>query len=144
MDNWYYFNWLSGDHICEQHIHNLDVINWLMKGHPIEAQGQGGAKFEPVRTPAKSSTTTSLSSLTKVVRNSSPNVDISRIAGAASMNMLMEPKAGQIYQAARSTMQVAKSFGKPARTKTVGLRSIMTCSPPSAAVNAPTKQSTGT
>ena len=26
MDNWYYFNWLSGDHICEQHIHNLDVI----------------------------------------------------------------------------------------------------------------------
>ncbi len=42
MDNWYYFNWLSGDHIVEQHIHNLDVINWLMKGHPVEAQGQGG------------------------------------------------------------------------------------------------------
>ncbi len=42
INNWYYFNWLSGDHICEQHIHNLDVINWLMKGHPVEAQGQGG------------------------------------------------------------------------------------------------------
>jgi myo-inositol 2-dehydrogenase / D-chiro-inositol 1-dehydrogenase len=42
MNNWYYFNWLSGDHICEQHIHNLDVINWLMDGHPVEAQGQGG------------------------------------------------------------------------------------------------------
>src|SRR5579872_4084229 len=27
--NWYYFNWLCGDHIVEQHIHNLDVINWL-------------------------------------------------------------------------------------------------------------------
>jgi predicted dehydrogenase len=42
INNWYYFNWLSGDHICEQHIHNLDVINWLMDGPPSEAQGQGG------------------------------------------------------------------------------------------------------
>lgn len=42
MNNWYYFNWLSGDHICEQHIHNLDVINWLMDGPPVQAQGQGG------------------------------------------------------------------------------------------------------
>ncbi|QDS91643.1 Inositol 2-dehydrogenase [Roseimaritima multifibrata] len=40
--NWYYFNWLCGDHINEQHIHNLDVINWAMQGNPIEAQGQGG------------------------------------------------------------------------------------------------------
>lgn len=40
--NWYYFNWLCGDHINEQHIHNLDVINWLMKGYPLKAQGQGG------------------------------------------------------------------------------------------------------
>ncbi|MFO0067616.1 MAG: Gfo/Idh/MocA family protein [Pirellulaceae bacterium] len=42
MNNWYYFNWLSGDHIVEQYIHNLDVINWLMQSYPVEAQGQGG------------------------------------------------------------------------------------------------------
>ena len=42
MFNWYYFNYLSGDHITEQHIHNIDVINWLMDGHPVKAQGQGG------------------------------------------------------------------------------------------------------
>ena len=42
MRNWYYFNWLCGDHITEQHIHNLDVINWLMGGNPVSAQGQGG------------------------------------------------------------------------------------------------------
>lgn len=42
MRNWYYFNWLCGDHIVEQHIHNLDVINWLKNGYPVEAQGQGG------------------------------------------------------------------------------------------------------
>ena len=40
--SWYFFTWLSGDHIVEQHIHNLDVCNWLMNAHPVEAQGQGG------------------------------------------------------------------------------------------------------
>ncbi len=42
MRNWYYFNWLCGDHIVEQHIHNLDVINWLMDDYPTTAQGMGG------------------------------------------------------------------------------------------------------
>jgi predicted dehydrogenase len=42
VQNWYYFNWLCGDHITEQHIHNLDVANWVKGGHPVEAQGQGG------------------------------------------------------------------------------------------------------
>jgi len=42
MRNWYYFNWLCGDHINEQHIHNLDVINWLKGGHPVKASGMGG------------------------------------------------------------------------------------------------------
>ena len=42
MRNWYYFVWLNGDHITEQHIHNLDVANWVMKGHPVEARGLGG------------------------------------------------------------------------------------------------------
>ncbi len=42
MRNWYYFNWLCGDHIVEQHIHNLDVCNWVMGDYPVSAQGQGG------------------------------------------------------------------------------------------------------
>jgi myo-inositol 2-dehydrogenase/D-chiro-inositol 1-dehydrogenase len=42
MRNWYYFNWLCGDHIVEQHIHNLDVINWLKNGFPVKAEGMGG------------------------------------------------------------------------------------------------------
>lgn len=44
MRNWYYFVWLCGDHICEQHIHNLDVINWVKQGHPVRAQGMGGVE----------------------------------------------------------------------------------------------------
>jgi predicted dehydrogenase len=52
MRNWYYFNWLCGDHINEQHIHNLDVANWVLthqekaspdeQAHPIRAHGMGG------------------------------------------------------------------------------------------------------
>ena len=42
MRNWYYFVWLCGDHICEQHVHNLDVANWVKGDHPIEANGMGG------------------------------------------------------------------------------------------------------
>jgi len=42
LRNWLYFTWLSGDHIVEQHVHNLDVVNWAMGGHPIKAMGMGG------------------------------------------------------------------------------------------------------
>jgi predicted dehydrogenase len=42
MRNWYYFVWLCGDHITEQHIHNLDVVNWFKGGYPVKAQGMGG------------------------------------------------------------------------------------------------------
>ena len=44
MRNWYYFTWLCGDHIVEQHIHNLDVINWVKNGHPVKASGMGGPR----------------------------------------------------------------------------------------------------
>jgi predicted dehydrogenase len=42
LRNWLYFTWLSGDHIVEQHIHNLDVVNWAMRAHPVLAVGLGG------------------------------------------------------------------------------------------------------
>jgi predicted dehydrogenase len=39
--NWYHYIWLSGDHICEQHVHNLDVCNWIMNAHPTRCWGMG-------------------------------------------------------------------------------------------------------
>ena len=40
--NWVNWIWLSGDHIVEQHVHNLDVINWFKgKLHPVKAVGFG-------------------------------------------------------------------------------------------------------
>jgi len=36
---WYFFKWLSGDHIVEQNIHNIDVINWMLNAHPVRAAG---------------------------------------------------------------------------------------------------------
>ncbi len=43
-NNWYHFNWLSGDQICEQHIHNLDVGCWLKGSYPVECNGMGGGE----------------------------------------------------------------------------------------------------
>jgi len=45
LRNWYYFTWLCGDHIAEQHIHNIDVINWVKKGYPVKARGMGGREI---------------------------------------------------------------------------------------------------
>ena len=39
--NWVNWTWLSGDHIVEQHVHNLDVMNWFMGAHPVKAVGMG-------------------------------------------------------------------------------------------------------
>ncbi len=41
MRNWVNWIWLSGDHIVEQHIHNLDLMNWFIGAHPIKATGFG-------------------------------------------------------------------------------------------------------
>jgi predicted dehydrogenase len=43
--NWLYFTWLSGDHIVEQHVHNIDVSNWVMGAAPIRAIGMGGRQW---------------------------------------------------------------------------------------------------
>jgi predicted dehydrogenase len=41
MRNWYYFNWLCGDHIVEQHVHNIDIANWAKNAYPTSIQGTG-------------------------------------------------------------------------------------------------------
>jgi predicted dehydrogenase len=47
--NWYHFVWTCGDHIVEQHVHNLDVINWILGKHPVRASGMGGRQGGPTR-----------------------------------------------------------------------------------------------
>ncbi len=42
LRNWLYYAWASGDHIVEQHVHNIDVANWVMGGHPVRAVAMGG------------------------------------------------------------------------------------------------------
>jgi myo-inositol 2-dehydrogenase / D-chiro-inositol 1-dehydrogenase len=42
MRNWLYYTWLSGDHLVEQAIHNVDALNWAFNAHPIRAIGTGG------------------------------------------------------------------------------------------------------
>ena len=43
--NWLYFPWLSGDHIVEQHVHNIDVINWAFGALPESVHGVGGRQY---------------------------------------------------------------------------------------------------
>ncbi|MDD4193405.1 MAG: Gfo/Idh/MocA family oxidoreductase [Mangrovibacterium sp.] len=42
LRNWVNFCWLSGDHITEQFIHEIDVMNWHMGQNPVKAVGWGG------------------------------------------------------------------------------------------------------
>jgi myo-inositol 2-dehydrogenase / D-chiro-inositol 1-dehydrogenase len=48
--NWLYFTWLAGDHIVEQHIHNIDVLQWAVGKPPVAAVGMGGRqqRVDPV------------------------------------------------------------------------------------------------
>jgi myo-inositol 2-dehydrogenase / D-chiro-inositol 1-dehydrogenase len=39
--DWVNWSWLSGDHIVEQHVHNIDVINWFTGSHPVKAVSFG-------------------------------------------------------------------------------------------------------
>jgi predicted dehydrogenase len=51
LRNWYYFTWLSGDHIVEQHVHLEDFVSWIMHEQPpLHAWGMGGRQ---VRTDPK-------------------------------------------------------------------------------------------
>lgn len=45
--NWYSFVWICGDQIVEQHLHNIDVCNWVMNAHPVKVHASGGAAWRP-------------------------------------------------------------------------------------------------
>lgn len=42
LRNWLYYTWLSGDHIVEQAVHNIDALNWVMNTNPVRAVATGG------------------------------------------------------------------------------------------------------
>ena len=45
---WYSHVWICGDQIVEQHLHNIDVINWVMGDtHPVSVVASGGAVWRP-------------------------------------------------------------------------------------------------
>jgi predicted dehydrogenase len=44
---WYSFVWICGDQVVEQHLHNIDVCNWVMNAHPVKCVASGGAAWRP-------------------------------------------------------------------------------------------------
>ena len=47
LRNWYSYCWVCGDNIVEQHVHNLDVINWVKGGPPVSVFASGGRTWKP-------------------------------------------------------------------------------------------------
>jgi len=47
LRDWYNWCWLSGDHIVEQHVHNIDVFNWFSGLKPIKCVGFGARHRRP-------------------------------------------------------------------------------------------------
>ena len=49
LRRWLFMTWLSGDFIVEMHVHNIDMMNWLIGAHPVQCLGMGGrqARTEP-------------------------------------------------------------------------------------------------
>lgn len=45
--DWVNWCWLSGDHIVEQHVHNIDVANWFFGKNPVKALGFGSRQRRP-------------------------------------------------------------------------------------------------
>lgn len=45
--NWYNFCWQCGDNIVEQHVHNLDIMNWVFQSHPVSVIASGGRCWKP-------------------------------------------------------------------------------------------------
>ena len=95
MRNWYYFNWLCGDHIVEQHIHNLDVGNWVHAARSrSRANGMGGRQ---VRTGKR---------LRRDLRPPLRRVHLRRRARACSASAATSPAAGT---ASRNTCTAPKA-----------------------------------
>ncbi len=46
--NWYRYIWISGDQVVEQHIHNINAINWFMGMHPVKVAATGGRSWMPL------------------------------------------------------------------------------------------------
>jgi myo-inositol 2-dehydrogenase / D-chiro-inositol 1-dehydrogenase len=48
LRNWMHFTWLSGDHLVEQAIHNVDLTNWAMNNQmPVKCVAHGGRQIRP-------------------------------------------------------------------------------------------------
>jgi predicted dehydrogenase len=49
LRRWGIFTWMSGDHIVEQAVHEIDIANWIMQGPPVKANGMGGRQVRTGR-----------------------------------------------------------------------------------------------
>ncbi len=97
--NWYYFTWLSGDHIVEQHVHDLDVGNWIARRTPSRPRGWAAGRSARARISARSSITTPSSTPTPTASKCSASAARSTAAGARSRSTPTAPRASPPWRA---------------------------------------------
>ena len=91
--HWGVFLWLCGDHLVEQATHQIDVANWVMDGHPVQAHGHGRpAGPLRVRATATSGTTIASSSSTRATCTTSARPGSRRAPGPTPRNTCTEPR----------------------------------------------------
>ena len=86
LRNPYHYTWISGDHIAEQHVHNLDVCNWIKGRTRYRHKGKADGSSAWARCSATSTTIISWSSPTRTAANCSASAVTWRLAGAASLS----------------------------------------------------------
>ena len=91
--NWNYFTWLGGDHIVEQHVHNLDVMNWVLGTHPVRAvSGLGGHQARKASGRDAFTITSPLSSSTQAASPSSASAVRSAVVTTSSARLSIGSK----------------------------------------------------
>ena len=127
--NWVNWTWLSGDHIVEQHVHNLDAMIWFAGAHPVKAVGFGsrlrritGDQYDNFSVDYTFENGNHFHSMCRQINGTAPNVS-ERIQGTKGSAYLFQSKDIYINDLAGTAIwkyeYPADDTGKPSKSKMV-------------------------
>ena len=106
--DWVNWSWLSGDHIVEQHVHNLDVIFWFTGKYPVKATGFGsrlrrvtGDQYDNFSVDYVFDNGMHLHSMCRQINGTSVNVSehIQGTKGSSNCrNLILDPAGAEIWK----------------------------------------------
>ena len=129
--NWLYFTWTSGDHIVEQHVHNIDVMNWAFDATPVKVMGMGGRQVRTatssITSPSSSNTRTASGSPASAARpRAAPSASRRRSSGPGAPPSATARSAGPTPGSSRGTRPTRTSSSTPTSSPASGPASLST------------------